>query len=141
MTLAAAIEAELPYLRAEAEANMTSTCLVTKDGAGDPTFNETTGQYTDPARVTVYEGKCRLQVTAIIAGSVDSDAGERLTTTQEAELQLPIGGTDDVAVDHQVKILTNPLDPALEDRVFSIVARHEKSQATSRRVRVVEVTG
>ena len=138
---AQAVTDALVEQRTFAESLMVATCLITKDGVGEPVFNETTGQYTYPARVTVYEGPCRLQVKSVIAGSTDADSGERLTTTQEAELQLPIAGTDGVAIDHQAKILTNPLDLSLVDRVFTVVARHEKSHATARRLRVVEVTG
>lgn len=127
--------------RAAAERGMDATCLITADGVGDPVFDDETGQYTDPARATIYEGVCRIQIPSIIAGEKVLSAGERATTTQEAELQLPVGGTDGVAIDHRVEILTSPLDVSLVGRVFTVTARHEKSHATARRLRVRDVTG
>ena len=141
MTLNAAIEAELPQLRAEAEAMMAATCIITKDGVGEPTFNTTTGQYDDPDRVTVYEGKCRIQIRGDRTGSSEFETGDREVSTHEPELQLPVAGTAAVSVDQQAKILTNPLDDSLVDRVFTVVGRYEKTHATARRLRVVEVTG
>ena len=44
-------------------------------------------------------------------------------------------------MDQQAKILTNPLDDSLVDRVFTVIGRYEKTHATARRLRVVEVTG
>lgn len=141
MTLNAAIDAELPSLRREAEAMMTATCLITKDGAGEPTFNTTTGQYDEPDRVTVYEGPCRIQVRGERSSGSDAEAGDRRVDTQQPELQLPVVGTEDVAVNQQAKILTNANDESLVDRVFTIDSRHEKTHATMRRLRVIEVTG
>ena len=136
-----AVEQGLLEGRALAEALMTSTCIITKDGDGEPEFDNGTGQYEDPDRVTVYEGKCRVQVRGDRTGSSEFETGDREVSTHEPELQLPIAGTGAVSVDQQAKILTNPLDDSLVDRVFTIVGRLEKTHATMRRLRVVEVTG
>lgn len=127
--------------RALAEALMTATCIITKDGDGEPVFNTTTGQYDDPDRVTVYEGPCRIQIRGERSSGSDAEAGDRRVDTQQPELQLPVAGTEDVAINQQAKILTNPLDESLVDRVFTIDGRHEKTHATMRRLRVIEVTG
>lgn len=137
---AAAIDQTVAEGRAFAEALMVATCRITEDGAGDPVFNDTTGQYDEPDRVTVYEGKCRIQVRGDRA-SHEAEAGDREVVTQEPELQLPVAGTEGVAVNHQVEILTNPRDESLVDRVFTVTSRHEKTHATARRLRVTEAVG
>lgn len=120
---------------------MTDTCTITRAGVGTPTFNETTGQYTNPARVTIYSGPCRVQVTSLIANSATSNAGERAATVQGSELQLPVAGTGDVSVNDVAEITASAHDDELVGRKFTISARHEKSHATARRLRVIEVTG
>lgn len=134
-----AIAHALPGLRREAESLMTDTCRITRDGDGEPVFNESTGQYDDPPRVVVYEGRCRIQIRSTT--EQHESAGPSEVALQYPELQLPIAGTDVVAVDHQVECLTAAYDPSLVDRVWTITARHEKSHATSRRLRMVEVVG
>lgn len=133
----------MPQFRAEAEANMRDTCTITRP---DPEairgpMDDETGEYPPLARLTVYSGKCRIQVTSIIANSSTSTAGERTAAIQGSELQLPILDTGAVAINDVAHIDTCELDPDLAGREFTISARHEKSQATSRRLRVIEVTG
>lgn len=130
----------LPQLRAEAESQMRDTCTITRAGTGKGPFNQTTGQYDKPPRVTVYTGKCRVQIKSVIASGSDASAGERVGTVQELELQLPVAGTDGIAIHDVAKILTSAHDDSLVDREFTVTARHEKSQATARRLRVSEGT-
>ena len=131
----------LPQLRAEAERNMTDTCTITRAGVGKGPWNDATGQYDTPARVTIYTGKCRVQIKSVVASSSRQDAGERAGIAQELELQLPVVGTEGVAI-HDVATVTGAsLDASLVGRMFTVTARHEKSQATARRLRVIEVTG
>lgn len=135
------IASALPLLRAEAEALMTDTCIITRAGTGNGEFNATTGQYDSPARVTVYTGVCRVQVKSIVASSKSVDAGDRAGVAQELELQLPVGGTDGVAVGDVAEITAAVSDSSLVGRMFTVTARHEKSQATARRLRVSQVMG
>lgn len=127
-------------LRAIAESNMTDTCIITRAGQGKGPWNEATGQYDPPADVTIYSGKCRLQIKSV-ANASDSNAGDRQATVQEAEWQGPVLGTETVAINDVIKMQTCVLDPSLEDREFTVKGRHGKSQATTRRLRVEEVTG
>lgn len=120
---------------------MVDTCTITRAGTGSGSFNETTGQYTAPARTTIYSGPCRIQITALIASSQDSNAGERVATVQVSELQLPIAGTGDVSYNDVAEITASVHDAELVGRKFTVDARHEKTHATSRRLRVTEVTG
>ena len=126
-----------------AEGLMSDACTITRvDPNATPGVPDaTTLVIPAPARVTVYAGKCRVQIKSMIASSSDSDAGERQATTQEFELQLPVVGTEGVSITDVVEVSTAVNDSALEGRKFTIVARHEKTHATSRRLRVIEVTG
>lgn len=131
----------LPELRAAAESLMLDTCTITRAGTGTGPWNDETGQYDPPARITVYTGKCKIQDKSIIAGSTSSDAGERAVIAQGSELQLPVIESASVAINDVAHIDNCVLDPSLTDREYTISARHGKSQATSRRLRVTEVTG
>lgn len=139
---AAQIDSVLAEGRAMAEALMTDTCIITRAGVGKGTLNPETGQRDDaPAHTTIYTGICRVQVTSIIANSASSTAGERQVIIQGSELHLPVVGTEQVAINDVVEMLTAANDSALVGRRFTISARHEKSRATARRLRVQEVTG
>lgn len=113
--------AELAEDRALADTLMTDTCLITKPGEGERVFNEETGQYTDPPRITVYQGPCRVQVKVDINSNlVESTAGEREWTYVTAQLQLPVvtpasatGSVNDVDVDHVCDVLTSEHSPRL----------------------------
>lgn len=132
---------DLAEFRELAECQMVDTCTITRAGVGAGTFNPTTGQYDGAdARITVYSGRCRVQIKSVIASSA-SDAGERQVTAQEFELQLPVVGTELVSVNDVAEMLTASMDASLVGRKFTVAARHEKSQATARRLRVIEVTG
>lgn len=130
----------LPGMRAQAESLMLDRCTITRAGAGKGPFNEATGKYDPPARVAIYSGKCRVQIKSVIAAGSGSTAGERVGTVQEFELQLPIAGTTAVTINDVAEVTSAALDPSLAGRKFTVTARHEKSQATARRLRVSEVT-
>lgn len=140
---------ELAQFRADAEDGMVDVCEISRVGDGAPVFDEATGQYTDPARVIVYgpsiephNGKCKFQDAGIAnAAAAVVDAGERLVNVQGGELQLPVDGTGNVAVKHVVELLTSTKDPSRVGRKYTIAARFEKTYATSRRLRLQEVTG
>lgn len=125
----------------------TDTGRITKPGTGARVRNETTGQYTDPPRVVVYEGPCRIQVKADINSNVvEATAGEHEWTYLTGQLQLPIvtpagaiGSVDAVDVDHILKMLAAPHSPTLVDAEFNIQGTYHKSQAVYGRYRVKEV--
>jgi hypothetical protein len=126
----------------------TDTCRITRAGSGERVFNEGTGQYTDPARVTVYEGPCRVQVKADINSNVvETTAGEREWTYLTGQLQLPVGDdprivtgeTKNIRPDMIAECLTAPFDDDLPGRLFNIQGTYHKSQAVYRRFRVREV--
>lgn len=129
----------LPLLRAEAERLQVDSCTITRPGTGKGDFNNVTGKYDKPARVEVYKGKCRIQVTR--SAATDESSGERLVITQSAEWQGPVVGTEGISVNDVIHMDSCANDSALEGREFTVVARHEKTHATSRRLSVREVTG
>jgi hypothetical protein len=141
------IEALLSRGRAAAESLMLDTCVISRPGAGEREYDKDKMRYTDPDREVVYgpdlephRGKCRIQIRAVVASITESDAGGRVGSVQQFELQLPVVGTDGVTIDDVVEITSAAHDPSLVGRQFTVKARHEKSQATARRLPVVEGT-
>lgn len=129
-----------------ADSIMLDTCRITRTATPDDpewvaqVIDEVTGQYPPQGRVLVYEGRCRMQVKADINSNVvETTAGEHEFTYLTAQLQLPIAGTADVAVDHIAEWLTSPDDDALTGRLFNITGPYHKSQAGYRRFRIREV--
>jgi hypothetical protein len=150
---AAEIRATVAEGRCEMESLMLDRCRITRPavpsdpGYVAPTFDEDTMLYTDPARVVVYEGKCRIQVNADINSNVvETTAGEREWTYLTMTLQLPVkpgpgdvGSSQDVRPDNIAEMLVCPLDADLVGRLLNIQGTYHKSQATHRRFRVREV--
>jgi hypothetical protein len=140
---------EIAEDRRDAEDNMSDRCRITKPGTGKGTWNPATGKYDNPpARVVVYEGRCRLQVKADINSNVvETTAGEREWTYLTGTLQVPIyqvdadgvGTTGAVRPDHVAEVLAAPSDSTMVGRLFNVQGIHHKSQATHRRFRIKEV--
>lgn len=127
--------------RLAAESLMVDTCRITKPGEGKGPFNEHTGQYDPPPRITVYEGKCRIQVRSDInANAVEAVVGDHEWTYRTATLQLPIEGTGQIRPDFVCEYLTCPLDPDMVGRQFNMQAESKgKTHATHRRYRLREL--
>lgn len=141
MSLNDAIEAELPFLRAEAESRMTDTCRITRPGDGEPVFNPETGQYDDPAPVITYEGKCRISPRQSGASASTATAGDASWQVGEFPLHLPAIGSELVRVGHTVTYLTAKHDPALVGNTYGITVEPDLSQATARRFRMKRIVG
>jgi len=131
-----AVAAELPYLRAQAESLMVDTCRITGDGT--PVWNDTDGVFVPGARVTVYEGKCRLRKPS--AAPRDVDSGEAGWAVADFVLSLPIDGSEAVANGHAVEILTSANDPAAVGLLLEVQGGHWQSQSTARRLPCKVVT-
>jgi hypothetical protein len=123
VTLQSAIEAELPFLRVEAEARMTDTCRVTAPGVGTRgALNQTTGKYSSaPAGVTVYEG-------AVPPGPRGDPhmSRRRPAATLSGTCRLGAAPADrghgDGGAGCTVSYLTSSIaNPALEGRSFGVV--------------------
>lgn len=131
------IAAALPEMRAQAESKMVDACVIT-GGGGAPVWNETTGQYDTPAGVTVYDGKCEVQVPNVAEQS--ADVGEHEWTVQAAIVKLPVIGSEGAQIGHTVTITASTNDPQLVGCVYAVTGEHHKTYATARRLRCNEVT-
>jgi hypothetical protein len=121
--------------RAAAEAGMVDTCTITRSG------EETTDPFSgEIVRETeeVYEGKCRLQ-QANAARADQRDIGEAYLLLQQLEVQLPMSVTG-IKVDDTITITAAARDEDLVGRVFRVRDLMIKTDATSRRIQVTEVT-
>jgi hypothetical protein len=123
--------------RTAAEAGMADACTIRRasgSGTTDPVTGVPSQSYT-----TLYAGKCRVQQQVAIARP--HDVGEDKVWLVRFDLQLPMETSAGLAVGDQVTITASVADPDLVGRVFAVNELAHKSEATSRRVGVVEVTG
>lgn len=122
--------------RAAAEAGMVDACTIrrvtawtTDDFSGDrvPT-------YLNP---NPYAGKCRIQQALV--QSTREDAGENDVLILRLELQLPVVGSEGLAVGDQVTI-TTARDADLIGRTLLVRDLSHKTDATARRLQLIERT-
>lgn len=121
--------------RAFALASMTDACAIRRV-AGQFT-NKDTGDVT-PTYSTLYTGQCRVQQAK--AQAEQQTSGEDYQLQLHLELQLPISVTG-LQVADEVTVTAAVSDPDLVGRVFLIRDLMHKSEATARRVSVIERTG
>jgi len=131
------LTAALESGRALAEQLMTDAVIITAPGEGEPVFDPETGDYSTPEPVTLYEGKCRVQVPNVM--ETTPEYGGREVTVQTAILSVPVG-VEDVPVGATATITAAAFDPDLVGAVYRVTALHHKSQPTARRFRVEETT-
>lgn len=113
---------------------MVDTCTIRRENGTtmDPLSGTETSTYGD-----VYTGKCRFQ--AARAEAVEHDAGEDFLLLLRAELQLPMSVTG-LAVGDVVTCTSSVSDPDLPGRAFRIRDLFHKTDATARRVQLMERT-
>lgn len=134
MTLAAAIAAELPFLRSEAEARMTSRVTIRRK-TGAWTQDEDTGEEI-PTWADVYT-----ELPFRLAGAYHGDAVTRRVTIGDQEFQQAVrtghmpADTDDLQDGDLIDITSGEN----ADRALQIVEATWQDQATARRVPVIEV--
>lgn len=128
------IESVLARGRGAAERIMQDAC----------TIRRKTGESMDPVTLqmvpvytTLYSGKCRVQITSTLAGSVMPEAGERVVAVQRLQVQVPVIVTG-VAVDDEVVVSAAKHDPDLVGRVYRVRSEFAKTHATSRRLECEE---
>lgn len=127
---------DMGMARTAAESLMSSTCTITRD-VGGQVWDEESGTYTPGEPLLVYQGKCKVQdnsrsVTEVLAG-------ERRAAVDAVELHLPIDGSEAVRRDDDVVIDSNPLDPGMVGRRFTVQALPSGSLKTARRLPVEAV--
>ncbi len=135
MTLGAAIAAELPFLRAEAESRMTSTWTIGTDGGW--AYNPATGR--DEQTVTpLFTTKARLKVVSSAVS--DSEAGGRTVAVTRRELHIPVSSPA-VPVGAVAKCTAVGAlgDPTMLNTIVRLSGSAPGSQTTARRLEVTEV--
>lgn len=129
-----------PYLdvaRRHEEAEMRSTCTITRAGDGERVWDEETGTYVDPPRATVYAGPCKVKTSSRAVGI--AEAGELRVAIEVVELQLPIDGSEDVRRGDVAQIDSNPYDIALVGREFVVQSPVAGTAKAARRLPVEAV--
>lgn len=122
--------------RVAAELGMIDACSIRRHNGG--TTDPVTGYPTQPWTV-LYAGKCRVQQAVAIARP--HDVGEDYVLVVRFDLQLPVEQTTGLRVDDQVTITASVNDPDLNGRVFVVIELAHKSEATARRIGMIERTG
>lgn len=128
-----AVTQTLPFLRAQAESMMVSTCEVHR--LGTPVTDPDTGQVTTPSAV-VYAGRCRVQTYE--AQESNPEVGGATLTVQRYAVHVPVGSFEP-AIGDVVEAITGVMDPNLTGRRYRVVALLHKSLATAYRLGVEEV--
>lgn len=121
--------------RAAAEISMVDSCTIRRTTA--VVTNPDTGA-TTPTYSALYAGKCRIQQPQAIARP--HDVGENYLLIARLEIQLPVAGTAGLLVGDEVTITAATRDPDLVGRVFLVQELPRKTDATARRVSVIERT-
>jgi uncharacterized protein YwlG (UPF0340 family) len=119
--------------RTAAEALMVDTCVI-KRRTGQTTG---AGGVITPTFTTLYTGKCRVQVKT--AARQGGDIGQAYVVVEEREVQLPMTVTG-LREGDQITITAAALDPDLVGRAYVVHDVVAKTQLTSRRATVLEVT-
>lgn len=134
--LQSSIEWALPELRAEAEARMTSSCVITTPGA--PAWDDSTGTYEPGTPTTIYSGKCRLRWPN--PAPQDGNSGQTSWAVDRiATLSIPIDAPP--VPDGAVATMTaNPHDPSVVGMELTVLTPQGQSHGTARRLPVQIIT-
>lgn len=134
MTLQSAIEAELPFLRAEAESRMVDMFAIKL-----PTGTA----YVDGEDVTTYDDLFTTVGRVKVAGGLSAHAsqvGERTSVEVSRELHIPVGSAAVPAFAVAVCTAVHATsDPTLLGAVLTLAGPAPGSQTTARRLQVTEV--
>ena len=136
MTVQSAIEAELPFLRAEAEARMVDTWEIGEDGGW--AYNPATGR-DEQTILNPITTKGRVRVFSAL-GAREGEAGDRTVIETRRELHVPVSTpalpTGAVA---RCTAVGATSDPTLLGTVARLGGPVPGSQTTARRIEIIEV--
>lgn len=123
--------------RRAAEAGMVDTCTIRRriGETTDPVTGAVTPTYLSP---DPYAGKCRVQQPTATARP--HDVGQDFQLLLRLEVQLPMSVVG-IEVGDEITITASAHDPDLVGRVFLAHDLAHKTDATARRIAVVERTG
>lgn len=123
--------------RREAERGMVDACEITR--VAGSTTDRTTLVRTEE-RTTIYSGPCRVQ--ELLAFSRDTRPSEDVQVLGRYRvLQLPVTTSEDIQIGDDVTITACVHDPDLVGQMLRVRDQSGKSEATSRRVGIEEMTG
>lgn len=135
MRLVEHVAAELPGLRAEAEALMVDACTIGVESRSD-VLEEETGEYELIVAEPVYSGKCQFKPGGTANREVDVAGQQRVETA--AVLKLPVVGSELVTKNMIAIFTSSEHDPALPGVRVRITGPFHSSYATTRRFAVEE---
>lgn len=133
MSVGEVVGTTLPYFQQQAESLMVDACAITRldPDAPPPTFDPTTGQYSDPGVITVYSGKCRVSAHKTRFDRV-VEAGDEPVSLVRLFVDVPV---QDIAYEvDDVAHITASLDPAMVGLHLRIRQPEFGSQITARRL-------
>lgn len=122
--------------RVAAELGMVDACTIRRR-SGSGTTDPDTG-YPTQSYDQLYAGKCRIQQAQ--AQAQREDAGEDHLMLLRLEVQLPVAETEGLEVGDEITVTAAANDADLVGRVFLIHDLAHKTEATARRVQVLERT-
>lgn len=124
--------------RTAAELGMVDACTIRRRSTGgttDPDTGSPTVAYLSP---NPYAGKCRVQQAQASANQQDVGEDNLLLLRLEVQLPMTVVGLE---VGDEITITSSARDPDLVGRLFRIHDLAHKTDATARRVQVIERTG
>jgi hypothetical protein len=137
VSVQAAIEAELTFLRAEAEARMVDTFDI-KVETGKPAYDPVT-KTTSPAYALLFTTFGRVKVGGGLA-ALEVEAGGRTSVSVRRELHIPVGaGAVPVGAVAFCTAVDETSDPTLLGARLRLSGPAPGSQTTARRLEVSEI--
>ena len=135
MSIVSAITAELPYLRAEAEALMLDRGTASRPTGAGKVYNPTSGN-DEEATDTLFSSKCKIQSRNLVSREVE--VGERTSVSVRTELHLPASSAPLTVGDLFTVTRPHALSTVAVGTVFRVTGPVGKSLATARRYEVVQ---
>lgn len=140
MTISAAVQAELPYLRAEAEALMLDVGTASRPTGGytyDPSANG--GQGGDVETTSdLFTSPCKIQSRNLVTQA--AEVGERTAIVVRTELHLPVSTAPLTTGDLWEVTTPHALSTVPTGQRYRVVGPVGKTLATARRYDVEEVS-
>lgn len=132
--LAERAQARIARGQRAAEALMTDTCTLRRP-TGETELDEETGQVV-PTYDTIYEGRCKVQMSGSTFSSSAQEIGGTVVTVTSRYVHLPLSAPE-AKVNDEV-LMNTSLGPQLPGKVFRVVSPFAKTYPTARRLEVQE---
>jgi len=123
--------------RQRASESFIDACTI--DHKTGETTDDLTGAVVNTYGAAIYTGPCRVQIGQG-GGGGRTESGEASVVIFSVSVHLPVVGTENVERGDRVTITASVNDQDLVGRVFYVENLFSKSEATARRLGVVEAT-